>query len=156
MVHAPQSIHATSPELTELPARSAAVVRVDGPVGALPRLLGEAFELTANAVTASGATFAGPPFARYLRFGETVTAEVGFPYAGELVPTERVYRTLLPGGRAVKGVHVGPYETIATTWEATRTWLRDQGLVATGTPWESYLSEPDATPPVTEVLFPVR
>jgi effector-binding domain-containing protein len=155
MVPASRSILASPPELTQLPARLAAVVRIDGPVDQLPRLLGEAFDLTARAITGSGAAFAGPPFARYLSLGKVISAEVGFPYSGELVASGRVYRTELPGGRAVVATHVGPYEKLADTWAATRAWLEEHALVPSGTPWESYLTEPNVTPPVTEVIFPV-
>lgn len=155
MVEAPESVRSSTPELVDLPPQSAAVVRVDGAMGELPGLLAEAFALTATAITRSGAVFAGPPFARYLQFGELVTAEVGFPFVGELVPTNRVYRTELPGGRAVKATHVGPYEGLATTWNEAESWLREQGLLPSATPWESYLTEPDVSPPVTEVIFPV-
>jgi effector-binding domain-containing protein len=155
MVHASGSIGATTPELTNLPVLSAAVVRIDGPMEELPKLLGEAFDLTARAITESGADFAGPPFARYLAIGPIVTADVGFPYTGELVATARVHATQLPGGRAVKVIHAGPYETLATTWEATRAWLHDNGLMPYGSPWESYLTEPDVDPPLTEIVFPV-
>ena len=147
--------HPSTPRLVDLRPQSAAVVQVEGPIEALPRLLGMAFEETSTAITLSGATFAGPPFARYLAMSPKVKAEVGFPYAGNLIPSGRVYRTTLAGGRAVKTVHIGPYETLAATWQATQTWLEDQGLVIAATPWEAYLSEPEATPPVTEIVFPV-
>jgi effector-binding domain-containing protein len=145
----------TTPQFVELRPQAAAVVLVEGPVEALPRLLGMAFEETAQAITSSRASFAGPPFARYLTMAPAVKAEVGFPYAGDLIPSGRVYRTTLPGGRAVHAVHVGPYETLAATWEATQVWLQAQGLTIAATPWEAYRSEPDATPPVTDIVFPV-
>lgn len=147
--------HPTTPTLVELPSQAAAVVQIDGAVDDLPRLLGMAFDETAQAITVSGARFAGPPIARYLTMAPRVKAEVGFPYAGTLIPSGRVYRTTLAGGRAVRAVHIGPYDTLAATWQATEAWLRGQGLVVTATPWESYRSEPDATPPVTEIFFPV-
>jgi effector-binding domain-containing protein len=151
----PRTSHPTTPTLVELRPQAAAVVHVEGPVEELPRLLGMAFDETAQAITISGARFSGPPFARYLTMTPMIKAEVGFPYAGNLIPSGRVYRTTLPGGRAACAVHIGPYDTLAATWEATQAWLAAQGLTIAATPWESYRSEPDATPPVTEVVFPV-
>jgi effector-binding domain-containing protein len=99
----------------------------------------------------------GPPFARYIAFGHRVQAEVGFPFVGRLVEDGHVYRTELPGGRAVTATHAGPYETIGTTWDAARAWIDEQGLEVAGPAWESYLTGPeDPGPPVTEIYWPIR
>lgn len=155
MIATTRTTRPSTPELVTRRAEDAAVVRIDGAIADLPRLLGEAFDLTATAIRASGAKIAGPPFARYLTIGTEVSAEVGFPFDGDLTPTVRVYRTTLPGGRAVRATHIGPYDEIAGTWEAIQAWIGAQGFAIRATPWESYLTEPDAAPPVTEIVFPV-
>lgn len=145
-----------APRIVELAARPAAVVRIEGTVADLPRLIGEAFGLTAGAITASGATIAGPPFARYLAFGGRIEAEVGFPFEGRLVPTERVFEAKLPGGRAVTVTHVGPYDEIGSAWERAQAWMGHQGVTPSGPGWEAYLTGPDEPgPPVTEIYFPL-
>ena len=155
MIDTTRTTHPSAPELVTRRAHDAAVVRIDGPTADLPRLLGEAFELTASAIHASGARIDGPPFARYLAIDPVVRAEVGFPFTGDLTPTDRVYRTTLPGGSAVKALHVGPYEELGATWESIKTWIGAQGFTTRATPWESYLTDPDVVPPVTEVIFPI-
>lgn len=146
-----------APEIVDLPARSAAVVRIEGPVADMPRMMGEAFGLTMKAITSSGASYAGHPFARYLAFGDKIEAEVGFPFSGTVTPTERVYVTELPGGRAVTTTHVGPYDGIGDAWERVQAWLKEHGLVSTSPPWEAYLTGPeDPGPPITEIFFPIR
>ncbi|HEU4673391.1 MAG TPA: GyrI-like domain-containing protein [Candidatus Limnocylindrales bacterium] len=146
-----------TPEIVQLAPRHAAVVRVAGASGELPALLGEAFGLTMAQVGASGGQVAGPPFARYLAFGERIEAEVGFPYVGTLQPTDRVHDAELPGGRAVMATYVGPYEGIGDAWEQVRGWLRAERLVEAGPPWESYLTGPEEPgAPVTQIVFPVR
>ncbi len=152
-MHAP----AGTPEVVQLEPRSAAVVRIAGKASELPALLGEAFEVTMQQIAASGAQVAGPPFARYLGFGEQVEAEVGFPYIGTLIPTDRVRETSLPGGRAVLVTHVAPYDEIATAWERVTGWIGEQGLMQASPPWESYLTGPgDPGAPVTQIVFPIR
>jgi effector-binding domain-containing protein len=142
--------------LVELPARRAAVVRIEGAATDLPRLMGGAFEATAAAIGAAGAEFAGPPFARYHAFGAGITADAGFPFVGELEPSGDVVIVELPAGRAVTTRHVGSYDTIAAAWDRANAWMRDHGLVPTGAPWEGYLTGPeDPGPPVTEIVFPV-
>ena len=145
-----------TPRIVELPERKAAVVDVEAPVAELPAALGEAFRLTADAIMASGATFAGEPFARYLSMGERVTAEVGFPFQGTVSPAGRVRESTLPGGRAVMATHVGPYEGIARAWERGVLWAREHGLEFSAPGWECYLTDPsEPGPPVTEIYWPI-
>jgi effector-binding domain-containing protein len=152
-----RSGQAKSPEIVELGERPAAVVRIDATLAEFPGLIGEAFGLSAQAIAASGATVAGHPFARYLSFGERIEAEAGFPFAGTLVPTDRVGQAVLPGGRAVTATHVGPYDEIGPAWERTMAWLGEQGLEGAGPPWEAYLTGPEEPGmPVTEIVFPIR
>jgi effector-binding domain-containing protein len=147
---------AATPEIVELREQRAAVVRIEGRADELPRLLGEAYGLTQEAIGQSGATIAGPPFARWLAFGERMTAEIGFPFTGELTPTDRVREALLPGGRAVTTTHVGPYEGIGAAWDRAVAWMKERELHATGPGWEAYLTGPeDPGPPVTRLYWPI-
>ena len=148
---------ALTPVIVKLREQQAAVVAIHGRVDEFPRLLGEAFGLTAEAIGASGAIIAGHPFVRYLEFGERVQADVGFPFTGALVPTDRVRQTLLPAGRAVTTTYVGPYDEIAIAWNHLGSWMRERELTANGPAWESYLTGPDEPgPPVTKIFFPIR
>jgi effector-binding domain-containing protein len=145
-----------TPEIVDLPERHAAVIGIDGRVDELPRLMGEAFRLTAQAIGDSGAVIAGPPFARYHGFGERIQAEVGFPFSGKLVPSDRVRETTLPGGRLVTTAHVGPYEELAQAWDRAAAWMREHALTTTSAPWECYLTGPDEPgPPITEIYWPL-
>lgn len=147
---------ALTPEIVELPERHAAVVGIDGRVEELPQLMSEAFGLTAEAIGASGAVIAGHPFARYYGFGERIQAEVGFPFTGTLVTTDRVKEALLPGGRLVTTTHVGSYEGLASAWDRAGAWMREHALKASGPPWECYLTGPDEPgPPITEIYWPL-
>ena len=148
---------AVTPEIVEHPERTAAVVRIEGRVDELPKLMGEAFHLTEQAIGESRAVVAGPPFARYLEFGERVIAEVGFPFEGTLVRTDRVREVMLPSGPLVTTTHVGPYDRLGETWERTTAWMGEHELVTAGPGWECYLTGPDESgPPVTEIFWPIR
>lgn len=154
------TIQATRPltvSIVERPAQSALILDIEGPVSEMPKLMGEAFGRTIAAIEASGATPAGPPFARYLGFGQTVKAEVGFPFQGPVAPTPPLRIVELPGGRLVTTTHVGPYESIGEAWDRATSWMTESGLEASGPPWECYLTGPqEPGPPVTEILWPVR
>jgi effector-binding domain-containing protein len=148
---------AKTPEIVELVERQAAVVHIDATMEEFPRMIGEAFGVAAQTIAVSGATIAGPPFARYLSFGDRIQAEVGFPFAGTVVPTDRVSLTALPGGRAVTATHIGPYDEIAAAWERSAAWMGERQLASAGPPWETYLTGPDDPgPPVTAIFWPIR
>jgi effector-binding domain-containing protein len=123
-----------TPEIVELVERPTAVVRIDATMEEFPRVLGEAFGLAARTIAGSDATITGHPFARYVSFGDRIEAEAGFPFAGTLVPTDRVRQAMLPGGRAVTITHVGPYEEIGTAWERMLTITGDSPDLITETP----------------------
>jgi effector-binding domain-containing protein len=156
MTHMTESLVLT-PEIVQLEPRHAAVLHVRGATTDLPSLLSEAFDASLRQIAASGGEVAGPPFARYLAFGERVEAEVGFPYVGTLLASDSVHDTLLPDGRAVVGTYVGGYDEIGAAWKRVADWITEQRLKPAGAPWESYLTAPDAPgEPVTQIVFPIR
>jgi len=145
-----------TPRIVDLPPRRTAVVAIDVPAAETPAAIVEAFRLTAEAITSSGAALAGEPFARYLSMGERINAEVGFPFEGPLLPAGRVRESSLPGGRAVMMTHVGPYDELARAWERGLLWIREHGLGLTAPGWECYLTGPNEPgPPVTEIYWPI-
>lgn len=65
----------------------------------------------------------------------------------------------LPGGRAVRAVHAGPYDALAGTWNRVEAYIALRGLETAGSPWEVYLGDPGSTPEeelVTHIFWPVR
>lgn len=145
------------PEVVELEPRQAAVMHVAGEAPELPSLLAQAFEATMQQIAMSGGQVAGPPFARYIAFGEKVEAEVGFPFIGTLIVTDQVQEASLPGGRGVLMTHVGSYEEIGDAWALVSQWMDGQGFEEASAPWESYLTGPDDPGlPVTQIVFPIR
>ncbi len=148
---------AKTPEIIELVERPAAVIPFEVAMADFPQTIGEAFRLTAEAITKGGAVIAGMPFIRYMSFGELIAAEAGFPYAGKLVPIGKVIQTMLPGGRAVTTTHVGPYDEIGAAWDRAQAWMKEHELEMAGPPWEAYLTGPDDPgPAVTEIYWPIR
>jgi effector-binding domain-containing protein len=62
----------------------------------------------------------------------------------------------LPGGTAVRTLHVGGYGSVGSADEAVDSWLGEHGLVASGPPWECHLDGPEAAEPRTEVYQPCQ
>jgi effector-binding domain-containing protein len=145
-----------SVSIIERAPEKALILRIEGPVSEMPRMMGDAFGRTIQAIQGAGATVVGPPFARYHDFGPTIHAEVGFPFSGTLVAADPLEVVELPGGRAVTTTHVGPYDRIGDAWERAQTFVKEHELTVAGPPWECYLTGPDEPgPPVTQVVFPI-
>jgi effector-binding domain-containing protein len=125
----------------------AAVVRAEVPMAELRDVFDRAFPAVLQAVQSQGVAIVGPPFGYYPRMpGETVAVLVGFPVAGPITAQGDVEPFELPGGPAVTGTHVGPYETMTQTYEQLMAWTTDEGLTLAAGMWESYVSDPGAEP----------
>ena len=112
-----------------------------------------------------GIALAGLPFTRYTEMGPgLLTMEPGVRIAaGALAPgapgADGVFMDTLPGGSAATTMHIGPYDGLHEAYEAIEQWMKTQGLVSKGAPWESYVTDPGEYPDPkdwkTEVFWPV-
>jgi effector-binding domain-containing protein len=75
---------------------------------------------------------------RFVDLSEQPTATVG----------EQVGMTELPDffGRAVEAVHVGPDDTLPTTYGQVLQRIEEDGRQPSSTMWEYYLSDPETEP----------
>jgi effector-binding domain-containing protein len=109
---------------------------------------------------AAGLHPAGPPYARYYTWGETADMEVGIEVDGSPAGEGQVVPGELPGGRAVRTVHLGSYENLRETWSALQEWLAAESLQPAGAPWEVYVTDPNEVPSpadnVTEIYWPIK
>ena len=141
-------------ELVSLPAQPAAVVRRHVEHTGIAAFLPEAFGAVQAALAQQHVSPAGPPLARYSLAGNGFDIEAGFPVERPVAPTDRVAAVELPGGPAAQTVHRGDYTGLRGAYEALEMWLADNGYVAAGAPWESYLDGPDVGQPRTLVIYP--
>jgi len=85
---------------------------------------------------------------------------VGTPLANAGTSGATVQAGELPGGPAVVALHGGHYQELRDTYTAVERWMKEQGLRPAGAPWESYLTDPEATPDPadwrTEICWPVE
>jgi len=147
-------------ELRTVPARPALLVHAQCPMSAIGATLGPIFGEVAAWAGAHHVPLAGPAVARYVKM-DAGGCELDAGFLVSAAPSEpdpRVRATDLGGCTAVCATHIGPYDTVARTYEAIQTWMRANGWVAAGPMWEEYFSPPD-TPPAeirTDVYCPVR
>ncbi len=125
-------------------------MRGEVPTAELPAFFGRAFHEAAAAAAAAGVSIVGPPFGLYPQMpGATMVVEAGFPVSAAIDEHDEhgaAHRLVLPGGLALRVVHVGPYDTLAHTYAELETWMATHGLHPGSGVWESYLSDPEVEP----------
>jgi effector-binding domain-containing protein len=149
-----------TPEIVELEPQEAIAARGDVAIADLAGFFERAFREAAEAADASGVEIVGPPFGFYPRMPtDTVAVEAGFPVSAPPETHGNAHRLVLPGGRAVRTTHVGPYETMETTYNQLQSWMAEQGLQPSVGMWECYLSDPQVEPDPakwqTRIIWPI-
>ena len=128
----------------------------------MPKVMGESFGALSAALAKAKAAPAGMPLAHYIAYdSNSTTFEVGFPVRPEDV--EAVREAGLSIGKTAEGqvmtaIHMGPYDSVVSTYNAMQAEMQAAGLEAAMDMWEVYYSPPD-TPPAeirTDVIWPVR
>ena len=150
----------TDIQIVECPEQRTAAVRERVPMMELTAFFSRAFEETMAVLQAQGLHPIGAPFGKYYgRPNATVDVEAGFPVASAITPDGRVAPGILPGGRAVEAVHIGPYDTMERTYAEIEDYFAKENLEPDSVMWESYLTDPGAEPDPakwrTEIFWPV-
>ena len=125
----------------------AAVVRAEVPMEELRAVFDRGFTEVMRVTQTQGVAIAGPPFGFYPRMPtDTVAVAVGFPVSAPITPDGDVTTFELPAGRAVTGIHVGPYDSLPATYRELTEWAATEGHPLADHMWESYLTDPQAEP----------
>jgi effector-binding domain-containing protein len=83
-----------------------------------------------------------------------VQVDEPLPVSAANGPGSEVRASELPGGRAARIVHVGPYDQLARTYDTLAKWARDEGHTLSGPSWEVYGDWTDDTSKLeTEIYF---
>lgn len=129
-------------------------------VSELSDFFARAIPAVAGELARAGVYPIGPPIAVYRHEqGHRFDVTVGFP-VGE-VPEffGALVREVLPGGPAVRAVHVGPYETLPAAYGELSQWFAQRKLKVPELMWEEYLVGPGAADESayrTEIVYPLR
>jgi len=116
----------------------------------------QAFESVMSFVTRHGLALNGQPRTIYTKYGAgTLSFLVALPVAATpSVPDEPPIRVdTLPGARAYRFTHHGPYQNLPLTYRQITAFLMEKGLLKSEADWarympmwEEYLNDPEKTP----------
>jgi effector-binding domain-containing protein len=155
---------AEAPAIVDVEPQLVAILGASAPrnSAAVAQALGAAYARITAYLEARDIQMAGAPMMATTEIKpDRVHFEAGIPVAAEAPydPGTGVRIVLRPGGRAVKAVNVGPYESLDGAYARLDAFVAANGLEPTGQPWESYVDDPTLTAPEqlrTEVFVPVR
>lgn len=144
-------------EFVDLQEQPVAVVHGHTSITEIGDFLGRAFGDVVAAVERQGGTVVGPPFGRYRQATDgELDVQAGFPVAAPVTAEGSVRPGTLPGGRAARTLHRGPYDGVAAAYEAALGWVTENHCAVSAAPWETYLDAPDVEQPRTQVFVPCR
>ncbi len=108
-----------------------------------------------------GQNMVGPPFSIWHEYvGPTFVFDTGIPVAKPMKGADDIRSVKTYGGKVVKAVHTGSYETTQYSWEAMDAFIKENSLQSNGDPYEVYLTDPMAEPDpakyVTELYWPIK
>jgi effector-binding domain-containing protein len=146
-------------EIRQVPRQDTAVVHMTIPPDAIAQAMGRALPAAFEAVGRSGGQPAGPPFAKYFAFGESIEFEAGVPVTTPFAGDGEVRPGEIGGCEAAVAMHIGPYDTLEETYAELESWVTAQGRSVSGPMWELYLTDPDEEPDPstwrTQIFCPV-
>jgi len=136
-----------TPEIVLTEARRAAVIRLTIPREEIRSVMGPAIGEVMGVLAAQGIVAAGPVFSHHFRMDpDFFDFDMGVPVEADVLPDGRVKEGHLPGVKAARTVHLGPYEELGAAWGELQAWVESRGLERAADLWECYLVGPESGP----------
>jgi len=150
--------------LIEVPPQQVVGITRTGTYRLIPELLQEIYGfILAHSLTITGMpTFicheTSPEAVMEANEKGTAIVEVAWPVSGTVRESGGITAYELPGGKMVRTMHRGPYETCEPTYLALFAWIADQELRIAGPIREIYPNNPHEVAPediLMEIMVPV-
>lgn len=146
--------------IVDKPDQAVLSIRTRTAVGNLPNVLGRAYGRLGQHFGELGESPTGAPFVGYYNMDmQDLDIEIGFPVSRSLQAKDDIQPGQIPGGKQATCLHIGPYNTIETAYNALIAFIGQSGQEATGVAYEFYLNDPNETPAEelqTQIVFPLK
>lgn len=147
-------------EVIEKKLQHALSIRTTAAVEDLPTVLSKAYGKIMNYLAEIGENPSDAPFVAYYNMDmRNLDIEIGFPVKQKLPTKNYIESSELPEGRYVQCIHVGPYNTMESTYTALMEWMNDNEYKSNGVAYEFYLNDPESVPEhelMTRIMFLVE
>jgi len=112
-------------------------------------------------IAEQGKEIAGPPYCCYTNANEDYSQfdmEFGIPVSEAVPANDEFFMSQTYEGKAVTGIHKGPYKEIETAYTALMDYVKENSLELTGVYYDYYISNPADTPEtelLTQLVFAI-
>lgn len=131
-------------KMIEWPSRTFITKRAKLNIGALPSFFQQAYGEIYGAVQKNGMQVTEPPCAFYYSIDEganTTDMAAAVPVKNGVTGLQDLEQVVLPACKVVTTTHIGPYNTMPSTYAAVQQYMNEKGLKH-GLIVEEYLSDP--------------
>jgi effector-binding domain-containing protein len=151
--------------INEVPPQQVLGIKKTGNYLLIPELLMKVYGvIVENKITIAGMpTFVchetSPDAVKEANEKGTALVEVAWPVSGTVNGSGEIRVYELPGGKMVRTVHRGPYETCESTYLRLFSWIEEHHLRIAGPIREIYPNDPREIKPeeiITEILVPIQ
>jgi len=153
-------------KIVETKRQPTLAIRESTDLASIPDKMGRIFMEIFAFMQTRGIVPAGPPFAYYYDVNSMaankgiVDMECGFPVSSPVEGDGRIRAGVLPAGKAISAIHVGPYDKLSETYDAILSWIQENGCQVEENMWETYLTdpcqEPDPAKWRTNIFWPLK
>ena len=153
-------------KIKETKEQSTLTIRESTTLESIPDKMGKIFSEILAFMGKKGITPAGAPFAFWHNMNPDSISngvfdmECGFPVSVAVDGEGQIKKSKLPGGKVVTAMHIGPYDTLAETYEVVLSWIKESGYHVKDDMWETYLTNPcevpDSSKWMTEIFVPIK
>ena len=146
-------------ETVELESQPAVVVCRRVAVTDFGEALADIFPRVFRHIADAGQQPAGMPFMRYFSMdGVACDIAAGMPVREAIPGAGDIEPHVLPGGKALTALHVGPYEAVGSVWMQVMRRARELGSECKFGGWDVYTNDPGEVAPEareTRIYLPV-
>ena len=136
-----------TPQIVETQAQPAAVIHLTVARSDMREVFGPAVRELMTVLAEQGVEPAGAIFAHHRRMPAGMfDFELGVNVCGPVKAAGRVKPGQLPAVTAARAVYSGPYEGLASAWDAFNSWMKENGHVRAENFWEVYAVGPQSSP----------
>jgi effector-binding domain-containing protein len=145
----------------EVPARIVLTIRDSCSTATIGNKLGKFYEKISQLIKIKKLTVIGAPFAIYHNYSQqSFDLEAGLPVDRIIEPPANINCYEVPAQKTIMASYSGPYEKTAVVYAAIEKYIHDKNLTIAGSPWETYLTDPDMEKDTlkwqTDIYFPVK
>lgn len=147
-------------EIKDVPETTTLAVNLTVPASGLPEAIGKTYAQIGAFMEAKGIPMTGAPYVLYRNMDmDALDIEIGFPAAPESEGEGDIRPSVIPAGRVVTTIHLGPYGELEKTYTKVSEFAAQRNITLSPWMYESYLNSPEDTPPEelqTQLYFPIQ